>query len=340
MTGGDRRRGGRPASPRGVRVPEALAAHHADHSGAAGRAWIAALPRLAADRLDAWELRVDGPAAHGMVALVLPVRRPDGTPAALKLQPVDEETSGEPVALRAWNGRGAVRLLEHHPASGSMLLERLDAGRSLAGVPDDLAALRLLAGLLGRLTAVPAPAGLRRLADLAAPWPDRAAEIRHRFADPADRRVLDGCAAVLRDLLGGPPPGRAGGGDSGAAGAGAEALLHWDLHYENVLGAPGGGPEPRWVAIDPKPLAGDPGFDLFPALHNRWPEVLAGGDPARAVLRRFDLMTGIVGLDRRRAAGWTLARVLQTALWEAEAGSTELAEDQRVVGAALLAARV
>ena len=31
----------------------------------------------------------------------------------------------------------------------------------------------------------------------------------------------------------------------------------------------------------------------------------------RALLRRFDLMTEILGLDRSRAAGWTLGRVLQ-----------------------------
>jgi streptomycin 6-kinase len=62
-----------------IDVPDALAAAHDKHSGAAGRAWIAALPRLAADFLDRWALRLDGPARHGVVALVLPVLRSDGT---------------------------------------------------------------------------------------------------------------------------------------------------------------------------------------------------------------------------------------------------------------------
>ncbi len=31
-------------------------------------------------------------------------------------------------------------------------------------------------------------------------------------------------------------------------------------------------------------------------------------------------MTEILGLDRRRAAAWTLARILQNALWEVESG--------------------
>ena len=37
---------------------------------------------------------------------------------------------------------------------------------------------------------------------------------------------------------------------------------------------------------------------------------------SKALLRRFDLMTDILGLDRSRAAGWTLGRVLQNAVWD------------------------
>jgi streptomycin 6-kinase len=40
------------------------------------------------------------------------------------------------------------------------------------------------------------------------------------------------------------------------------------------------------------------------------------GDVQLALLRRFDLMTGVLGLDRARAAGWTLGRVLQNAVWD------------------------
>src|SRR5690606_10428198 len=78
-----------------------------------------------------------------------------------------------------------------------------------------------------------------------------------------------------------------------------DRLLHWDLHYDNVLA----GEREPWLAIDPKPLAGDPGFDLLPALDNRWDDVVAGGDVRRAVLRRFDLLVEALGLDPARSAG-------------------------------------
>ena len=88
---------------------------------------------------------------------MLPVVRADTTPAVLKLQPVTDHTVGEPDALRTWNGNGAVRLLEHDPESGSMLLERLDADRSLATVRDDLAALEILSSSLPGSAPFPHP---------------------------------------------------------------------------------------------------------------------------------------------------------------------------------------
>lgn len=83
-------------------------------------------------------------------------------------------------------------------------------------------------------------------------------------------------------------------------------------------------------------LAGDPGFELLAALHNRWDDVVATGDVPRAVRRRFDLMTEVLGLDRQRAVAWTMARILQNKLWEVESDdSTWHAELDEAVAAAL-----
>lgn len=92
-----------------------------------------------------------------------------------------------------------------------------------------------------------------------------------------------------------------------------DRLLHWDLHYDNILaGCAREGRAGEWVVLDPKPLAGDPGFELFPALDNRF--------DASDVLWRFDVLTGALGLDRERARAWTLGRVLQNGLWIRGAG--------------------
>ncbi|MFI2760241.1 aminoglycoside phosphotransferase family protein [Streptomyces echinatus] len=275
-----------------IDIPGELAEAQQTYNGAAGKAFITALPGLAAGFLDRWRLRLDGPPMNGVSALVLPVLRAGGHRAVLKLQLRDEESEGEPVALRTWNGDGAVRLLDHDPDTGTMLLERLDETRMLAGLADTREAVLVIAGLLAHLTSFPAPPGLRRLGDLTEAMLERTPQALERIPDPAVRRTIADCAAAVREVAAEP----------------GDRLLHWDLHDENVLAAD----RADWLAIDPKPLAGDPGFELWPALDNRF--------DAAEVRWRFDAMTDVLGLDRARARAWTLGRLLQNALWDVEDG--------------------
>lgn len=307
-------------TPDAIDVPEAFVASYWRRGIATERAWLAELPALAARFMDHWRLRLDGPSGHGVAALVLPVGRVDGTRAVLKLQPVTDETIAEPASLRAWNGNGAVRLLDHDPDTGTMLLERLDASRSLASIGDADVATGMLATVLARLADVPAPTGVRRLADLAAAMLDEMSRVVTALADQAERRLLVSCASAMGDLM-----PRAG-----------DRLLHWDLHFDNVLA----GQREPWLAIDPKPLAGDPGFELLPALRNRWDDVVGTGDVSRAVLRRFDILTDALALGRQRATGWTLGRVLQNALWDIRAGRVTLDPVQATIATTLLANRL
>ncbi|MEU1511856.1 aminoglycoside phosphotransferase family protein [Streptomyces sp. NPDC005811] len=285
-----------------IEIPGALVTEQVKINGAAGRAFVTGLPDLVAVFLERWELRTDGPPMHGVCALVLPVTGADGTRAVLKLQLLDEETAGEPVALRTWNGDHAVRLLRHDGPTGTLLLERLDPHRTLIHVEDVHAAVPVIGDLLARLTSVRAPQGLRELGDVARGMLERTPEALARTPGRRDRRLLADCAAAVREVAAEP----------------GDRLLHWDLHYGNVLGAD----RAPWLAIDPKPLAGDPGFELWPALINRF--------DAEDVLRRFDALSGALGLDRERARAWTLGRLLQNSLWRIEAGERPTAADMEI----------
>ncbi|MGW5401606.1 aminoglycoside phosphotransferase family protein [Streptomyces sp. NPDC003952] len=283
------------AAGRGFRgVPAGFARAQVRDNGAAGREFVDGLPGQVAAFLERWELRVTGPGMYGVTALVLPVVRADGTAAALKLPALDEENEREALALRAWAGEGCVRLLADDAPTGTLLLERLDEGRPLSAlaVRDSARAVELLGGLLARLTAVPAPAGVRRLGDVAAAMLEAVPGALAQLGEGRERGLVADCAAALAEVA----------GESG------DRLLHWDLHYDNVLA---GGREP-WLAIDPKPLAGDPGFELFPALVNNF--------RAEEVLWRFESLAQAVGSDRERARAWTLGRVLQNCLWDVEDG--------------------
>lgn len=286
-----------------VRVPEDLVAWHLKLYGQATRPWIDAAPGVVDELLGRWGLRVDGSATNGSVSLIVPVVREGGVRAVLKLPPlIEERFRGEPAALRAWNGNGAVRLLEHDPGTGSMLLERLDATTSLVTIPDDMEAFQVLSELLARLTATAAPPGVPLLSDIGADLLERVQSALQRSLPESQRSLLVRCSAALRDVLAEP----------------GDRLLHGDLGHGNVLGSGPDDPREPWLAIDPTPFAGDPCFDLLVPLHHRWDDAVATGDVRRAVHRRFDLMTEVVGLDRKRATAWTLGRVLQSMLWDIE----------------------
>ncbi|GAA1563709.1 aminoglycoside phosphotransferase family protein [Kribbella sancticallisti] len=258
-------------------------------------AWLQAVPGLAAEYLERWELRLDGTPLNGMASVVLPVVRTDGTPAMLKLQPFNEENAGEALALRTWPGDAVVQVLEDDPTNATLLLERLEP-RSLNDIPDHTEATQILAELLARLSAVRAPAGVRRLEDVVADMLEEAPRLIPLLSDPAEQKLVRRYAAQVAELV--QEPG--------------DRLLHWDLHYDNVMA---GRREP-WLVIDPKPLSGDPCFELFQALNNRWDDLVATGDLPRAIQRRFDQMVEVVGVDHDRAVGWTMGRILQNVLWD------------------------
>jgi streptomycin 6-kinase len=219
-----------------LRIPPLFAARAPRVLGDEAVPWLAALPSLAAEYARKWGLTFEGEAMHGYVGVVQPARRPDGTPVVLKLGWQDAESADEPLALSTWAGRGAVLLLDSAPDDGVLLLERLDAGRTLDDLPLRTA-IPLIGGLAQRL-AVPAPASMRRrlraeAARLTEELPRRWAEL----GEPFDKRLVADAVAICREL--GPSAG--------------ELLVNEDLHFQNVLA---GAREP-WLVIDPKPLAGD-----------------------------------------------------------------------------------
>lgn len=137
----------------------------------------------------------------------------------------------EAAALRAWNGTGAVRVLDER--TDLLVLERAVPGTP---APDDT----VLAAALRRLWIAP-PADVD--------WPV-ADELCERWASFVEREGTVGAIAAA-SFRGGLPVGE-------------RVLLHGDGHHGNVLD----GGERGWLAIDPQPLIGPPALDLVPALFN------------------------------------------------------------------------
>jgi hypothetical protein len=90
----------------------------------------------------------------------------------------------------------------------------------------------------------------------------------------------------------------------------ADSVVHGNLHYENVLAADR---EP-WLVIAPKPVNGDPHYELAPMLWNRWDEL--SGHIRDGVRRRFYTLVDAAGFDEERARAWVVVRVIQEATRE------------------------
>ncbi|MFD8573559.1 aminoglycoside phosphotransferase family protein [Streptomyces sp. NPDC059639] len=276
-----------------IEVPEAFARGTVAREGASGAAWIAELPYIVDQLLERWLCVPDGGVLHGGVGVIVPVRRGDGTPAALKVSFPHHGNVHEPDAFEVWDGRGAVRLRERADDRFAMLLERV-AGTTLAecGDPDTM---MTVAGRLSRRLAVPAPPELPRLRDRADEWEAQLLEDAAELAHPLPSRVVAAAVESVRDL------GRAQ----------PDLLVHGDLHARNILRAER---EP-WLAVDPKGYAGDPAYDAGTAIKAHLLFLLAEDDLARAVRRSMDIFADAAGLDRDRVRRWCQLHAVQATFW-------------------------
>jgi streptomycin 6-kinase len=237
--------------------------------------------------IERWGLAIGEPFEGGVASVVVaPAVTAEGKDVVLKVQEPHRESEHEAAALELWDGDGAIRLLDRDPDEHALLLERCVPGTPLAAAGAEVA-LGVFVDLLPRLWK-PAGPPFRPLADEAAWWAEYLPREWEQAGRQFERSLLDAALEALHEL----PPTQ-----------GELVLLHQDLHGENVLAAQR---EP-WLAIDPKPLAGEREFGVAPIVRS-----FELGHSRRDVLGRLDRLTSELGLDRERARGWTIG---QTIAW-------------------------
>jgi streptomycin 6-kinase len=292
-----------------IEIPERLSWWR-DEPG--GTPWLERLPRLAAECAERWSLRLGKPFAQGNVSLTLPATRADGTAAVLKLNFPEPESAHEADGLAHWGGEGAVRLLDVDRERNALLVERALPGDSLWEVEDDEEATRIAADVLRRLWRRRPPAGhpFRVLADEAEGWMEQARLDWEGLGRPFEPALVDAGAAAARDLSATQPD---------------LVVCHQDFQGSNVLRAER---EP-WLAIDPKPIVGEPAFDVASLLRDRRWDIRAD-----VIRRRLDVLAAELQLDRDRMRGWGIVHALYWGV-----GAREVEADMIECARILLVAR-
>lgn len=213
-----------------------------------------------------WGLTLEAPFSMSNVSYVAPaghvvVKVPwDG----------DDESLHEADALRVWDGKGAVRLLDQF--GSAILEERAVPGDDLSALPD------------AEATRVALDIGKRIWVAGRAPFRPVVPEVR-RWLDDAETAgsELVPLARELSDALGEP----------------VDCLVHGDFHHHNLVRH-----GERYVAIDPKPYLCEREFDVPTFLWNPKDNAL---DDRQQTEDRVALFVA-AGLDEGRIRAWTVVR--------------------------------
>ncbi len=244
----------------------------------------------------------------------------DGSHAVVKdLKPFDDvEDELRGAHLLAWrDGHGLVRLLAQ---DGNRMLLEFAGERHFTQVLEtegDAAATEIAAEVMQRLHAPgknPAPSGLQPLSEryealFVKAGQDRAADIASSYVQ---------AAALAQQLL------------DDARGI---CPLHGDIHHENILESPRG-----WLAIDPKGVLGDPGFDAANLFYNPLERDDLCMDAER-IARMAGQLSRSMGQNPRRLLDHAFAYGCLSAAWHHGDGNVADEGRELAVAAAVCAVR-
>ncbi|CAH1191938.1 hypothetical protein PAECIP111891_00147 [Paenibacillus allorhizoplanae] len=286
-----------------IAIPHTFMKRMHELHGEQGVAWSEALLRLIADCASRFDFSPEVPFSNLSYNFVLRATRKDGKRVVLKLSYKKSELAREVSVLRAFEGRGAIQVLDADEERGVALLESAEPGIPLSTIENDALATDIFCEVFRSLH-LPPPKGSE--------YPSMKQHFaaieryRERIKDmevdgPLPPSWVENAEECLEYLI---------------ATTSENFLLHGDLHHDNILRQG----EEKWAVIDPKGIIGDIHFDTIQYLLNYEDR---GGDCEQVLHNRVEKMADRLGLDPRRIAMWGVARGVLEACWTIEDGGTD-----------------
>ncbi len=253
--------------------------------------WLQVLPGIIKSYEEKWQISIQGPFPNLSFNWVAPALCSDGTKAVFKVGLETHELASEINALKAWQGKGAVQLLNSDAKSGALLLEKLEPGESFWHNKDDALATNVCADLLLELWQAKVPENTRTLEN----WTRELVDY-HEKSDvkqlPQD--LLDLAIQSRQELLQ----------------QSETVLLHADLHHDNILSAT----RQAYLAIDPKGIAGPKGYDVASFLMN--PYGVAKEKKLKQILeKRLNIFAEKLELSVKELASWGIMHCVLSVVW-------------------------
>lgn len=267
-----------------------------------GEQWLDNLPNLIAEISKNWLLSVEKPFPKLSYNFVAPCICADGTEAVLKIG-YNEENSiifSEAKFLKLLGGKGAVKLLQFDQRRCAMLLEKLVPGENLKKlcVIDDERATQIAINVLRQIRREPSEnAVFPTLRNWTASF-QKAGQTNFSY------NLVQKAQAYFAELT-----------DSSAQ----PLLLHGDFHHENILSA---GRE-SFLAIDPKGIIGDIGFEISVFLNNPRGWLLSHPNRKMICERRIENFAQNFQVEPRDLRKWAFAEAVLSAWWTIEDGGVD-----------------
>jgi streptomycin 6-kinase len=243
--------------------------------------------------LNQWHLVPDGDPIITHSSQLLPVIY-NSQSAMLKIATSEEEHRGASLMVW-WNGEGAARVFKHE--DDAILMERAIGNRSLVSMTktgQDDEASKIICEVVTKLhankqkplptTLVPLSIWFRSL----------------HLAAKEQGGIFTQASLIAEELLNNPQD---------------IVVLHGDIHHQNILDSGQHG----WIAIDPKGLVGERGFDYANIFCN--PDWNVATSPGRLTCQAT-IIAKTAGLERSRLIKWILAYAGLSAAWSLQDGDS------------------
>jgi streptomycin 6-kinase len=251
--------------------------------------------------LAAWELSDPRLLTQTRTSHIYTVTHGAETVVLKLLSSVETEERRGALALRIFDGHGAVRLLSHD--DGAHLLEYA-AGDELAALVErgeDERATRIIARVIGQLHRVPQDAPQHGLAPLDG-WFEALLSKAAADRQAGIRSIYVRGAALAEQLLADQREAR---------------VLHGDIHHYNIRHSPRG-----WLAFDPKGLVGERTYDCANSLYNPvMPELVHN---ERRLLTTAAILADMLSLEAWRVLAFTYAYACLNASWWLQLGGSDI----------------
>ncbi len=257
------------------------------------RPWIDNLPQIIEDCKKGWSIKVNDPFPDLSYNYVAPVVLQDGSQAVLKLSPPeDHEFLTELEALKVFDGRGIIRLLESDIDSGAMLLERVSPGISLEKLEVDEDMTDIAISVMNRLwCTAPAVHNFPTMLE----WSKGFVRMRAEFyggTGPFPTDMVEQAEKIYSEYCANPN---------------GNYMLHGDFHHGNILSSH----RDSWLAIDPKGLVGEREYDTAAFLRSlNKDEIL--------ISKRLDQISEKLQMSKKRLSAWAFAQSVLSAWWSYE----------------------